>query len=498
MLKRIMENFILYNDKSAFCIKDRFYTYRDLQIAVSSIQGQIDDIKGKISEKRIAVICNDDFETYASLFAIWFSGFAYVPLGLHNPIDRNLTILKEANINTIISSTSIQDSRYSTFLKIQPEITGEDLSELELPETAQEDLMYILFTSGSTGLPKGVPISYKNLTSFVTAFEGSPFNIIAEDKCLQMFELTFDVSVSSFLIPLLNGACVYTVPNNVIKYVHILKLLSKYGLTSIQIVPSIIRLAQPLLSKFTFPSVRNCILTGEATFVDLLDPWRRCIPGARIFNFYGPTESTIYCAYYELEPGKSKSYNGMLAIGKAIENMELIIIDEEGKELGANEKGELLISGPQLTQGYLDIEKSKTSFIRNQALDQHAVYYRSGDLCFVDEDGDILYCGRLDNQVKIQGFRVELSEIEILVRSSFNVNNVVIATKNNSGIMELGLILEAGTDMDYTAIVSHLKEKLPQYMIPVKISTLKEFPLNSSGKTDRNKIKELVNGTYGK
>jgi acyl-coenzyme A synthetase/AMP-(fatty) acid ligase len=311
-----------------------------------------------------------------------------------------------------------------------------------------------------------------------------------------MFELTFDVSVSSYLPALLKGACVYTVPNDGIKYMHVLRVMTQYRLTSVQMVPSVIKLAKKLLNRISIPEVKRCILTGEATMVDLLELWLPCVPNASIFNFYGPTESTIYCSFLQYAEARPKSYNGMLAIGKSLKGMDLLIVNDLGDEASPNEKGELLIGGPQVTAGYLKNEsKNKESFVSRSINGEPKSFYRSGDMCYRDEDGEIFYCGRFDNQVKIQGFRIELSEIEFLVRKQFGVNNVVIVEENEQGVTKLLLVIESQLNEDITKIIAYLKDKLPDYMVPGVTNSMEEFPLNSSGKTDRKKIKEILSGS---
>lgn len=490
LFERILYSLKEFAQRNAFCIDDKYYTYNDINSFICSVKEKLNFNNEKIKSKKVAIVCNNDVFTYSSLMSIWFSGYAYVPLGLHNPVERNLAILKEAKVDVIISSSKLDDDRYSEFTVINPVSDASTNVQLVKPDINPGDLAYILFTSGSTGLPKGVPISHKNLTTFVKSFEASEFKITKSDRCLQMFELTFDVSVSSFLIPFLNGACIYTVSNQGIKYINVLKLIQQYQLTSIQIVPSIIRLGKSLLPRLKFPEVKNCILTGEATHIDLLPEWQKSLPNAQLFNFYGPTESTIYCSSYKCDLENMKEYNGMLAIGKPLQNVTLLVVNEDFKETNVNEKGELLIGGDQVTEGYLNNElKNRESFISVNRNGRVEIFYRSGDMCYRDLEGDIFYCGRYDNQVKIQGFRVELSEIEICVRSQFGINNIVIPFKNRLGAVELELVVEKNLNGEYATILNHLKSRLPEYMIPVRVSEMNEFPVNSSGKTDRNNIK---------
>ncbi|MCC7524489.1 MAG: AMP-binding protein [Chitinophagaceae bacterium] len=480
--------------RNAFCIKNEFYTYGYLKTKVALIQDELtEEIKNQGCE-RFAIICSDDILTYSALIGIWLLGCGYIPLGVQNPPERNLGILTDSGATTILTTHPIDVEVYRGYRIINLYEIFDRCVEVQKNVVVDDQLAYILFTSGSTGSPKGVPISFGNLDSFLMAFEKSPVKIGAEDKCLQMFELTFDVSISSFLPALMKGACIYTIPNEVIKYLHVLKSISKYELTVIQIVPSVIRLSLPLLSKITFLSVKHCILTGEATSTDLLSIWKKAIPSSSIFNFYGPTEATIYCSYYDCNDSEINSYNGMIAIGKPFAGVEMIVVDDHGNEVKPGEKGELLICGSQLTSGYLGSEvKNSTSFTFIGEGQNKSRFYRSGDVCYKDEKGTIHYCGRQDGQVKIQGFRIELSEIEICVRGITKLNNVVITRKNKVDALELVLILESRETIDKISLLNKMKERLPEYMLPSSVFILKEFPLNASGKTDRAKIKTLFN-----
>jgi D-alanine--poly(phosphoribitol) ligase subunit 1 len=497
-LDRLKDSLLLNKDRHAFCINEKFYTYGQLYKKICNIVNEI-EINKNLRAKNIGVITNNDVETYASLIACWFLGYAYIPVSPATPKERNNIIIREAAIDLMLSSSGrnddIVDNHHGNLVWLNSSIAGEKESETALKNFDESVNAYILFTSGSTGVPKGVPITHGNLSAFVENFLSTGFEITSSDRCLQMFELTFDVSISSFLIALFKGACVYTLPEG-IKYVEVLKLIQQHQLTNIQIVPSIIRLGKSLIKRLKFPWLRNCILTGEASSVDLIPELESCAPNATIYNFYGPTEATIYCSFYNYTISKNKNYNGMLAIGRPMGNMDLVIVNENNNEAGVNEKGELLIGGKQITNGYLNsTEKSASSLVKLNMRGER-IFYRSGDMCYMDHEGDIYYCGRFDNQVKIQGFRVELSEIEYLVQDKFKYNNIVIARDNNLSLTELILVLELPGNINTEGLTGFLKSRLPEYMVPTKIETVLEFPLNSSGKTDRKKIKELL--TSGK
>lgn len=492
-LDNLYESLEKNSNKNAFFIKGEFYTYSFLSQKVSLIQAHLIKREANESVEKIGVICSDDILTYSAILGIWFIGKSYIPLGLQNPHERNLTILRDAGIKTIVTTKLLDKQLYKEFKVI-------DLNELLVTETPLLEyfsfdikrLAYTIYTSGSTGTPKGVPISFENLDSFIDAFGKTPVKIGSDDKCLQMFELTFDVSISSFLPALINGACVYTVPNDVIKYIHVLKLISVYKLTVIQIVPSVIHLAKSLLQKMNLPFVKYCILTGEATPIDSFELLKTCLTKAKIYNYYGPTECTIYCSFFDCN-SIVKSHNGMLAIGKAFDGITMSIVDEKFNEVGVDVKGELLLAGDQLTLGYLNNpDKNATAFVDLKYNNKVIRHYKTGDICYKDINGDIFYCGRLDNQVKIQGFRIELSEIEICARKLSNLNCIVVVKENKLGAFELILVVETSEKFDNKYLIDRLKEKLPEYMVPNSMMVLKEFPLNSSGKMDRVKIKSMV------
>ncbi len=480
-----------FGNRNAFCIDGKFHTYNEFAGYVSTIQHAL-SLK-KAGNGNIGIVVNDDIETYASIWAVWLQGYAYVPLHPIQPIERSQEIIQQAEITIVIDSSS------------QSKITGTDIilsSELEIisdlitvVETSPDSLAYILFTSGSTGKPKGVMISRKNVGAFMRSFWQTGFKVSEEDRCLQSFDLTFDVSVQSFIVPLTRGACTYTIPHDQIKYSYVYGLLEDHKLTFGAMAPSMIRYLRPYFNEIEAPSLRYNILTAEASPLDLVDEWANCIPNADIYDFYGPTEATIYCTYQKYNRGKdNKQLNGMLSIGKAMPGVEAIIIDDDGKPLPANQKGELCVSGDQLTPGYWNNpEKNKSSFFETIHNGKTERFYKTGDSCYFDDDGDIMLSGRLDHQVKIQGFRIELGEIEYHAREYFKGRNAVaMATGNNVGNTILILVIE-GKESNTDGILSYLKTKLPPYMIPSGFRFIEQFPLNASSKVDRIKIKSLLN-----
>lgn len=356
---------------------------------------------------------------------------------------------------------------------------------------SDESIAYILFTSGSTGKPKGVPISRGNLSSFIKAFWNIGFKLTEEDKCLQCFDLSFDLSVISYLVPLTVGACVFTIPAGGVKYIAIPEILEEYGLTFALMAPSTINYLKPYFDEIELPELKYSLFCGEALREEITDSWSKCVPNADVYNVYGPTEDTIFCTYYKFNKGgKNKSHNGILSIGKTMISGDVKVLNEDGAEAGIGELGELSLFGGQLFKEYWkNEEKTQDAFI---VAKDGRKYYKSGDVCFRDEDGDIMYSGRMDHQAKIQGFRVELGEIEFHAREYLKGPNVVcLAYDNAKGLTEIAMFIESQS-LPTEKLIEYMRTKMPAYMIPSQIIFQEVFELNSNGKVDKNILQQLI------
>lgn len=487
--KNIIDPFIQvakeFEQRPAFCINGELFNYayfvRRVGAILSSIQTNEDEY--------IGLIANDDVDTYASIFAIWLAGKAYVPINPSSPADRNQAIIKQVNIQTILDSHASIDL-------VSPELNAAiTLIEHSSKKIKEQELAYIFFTSGSTGVPKGVMISKENVAGFTEAFWEMGFDINENDRCLQMFDLTFDLSVMSYLIPLLKGACVYTIPHGVVKFNYIFKLLDEHQLTLALMVPSVLNFLKPYFDEIEFPSLRYSLFCGEALPLSLAEGWARCVPNARIDNVYGPTEDTIFCTSYTFQRhGFNDEHNGILSIGQSMYNNQALVFDEHNVPVNGDEVGELCLSGIQLTPGYFNNPQlnDEMFFMANyQGVETR--FYKTGDLCKVNKNGNISYVGRKDFQVKIQGFRVELSEIEFYAKQVLNntVNVVALAISNSADNTEISLAIESDS-FNIDTVMIHLKQKLPLYMIPSACIFVKPFPLNVNGKIDRKALMRLA------
>ncbi len=482
------------SNSPAFVINGEEWSYAGFHSIVEQIYQFICDK----DEKYFFLYATDDIRTYASIVALWFAGKAYVPLNPNQPKERHLEVMESVGAHYVLSS----DKKYAVEINginVMPtwnlSATGYNIKNI-IPkhDISDNELAYILFTSGSTGKPKGVPITRGDLAAFIDSMNNIGLDITSEDRCLQPFDLTFDFSVSSYVIPLVKGACVYTIPNKATKFTYIAELLEEHHLTVLQMVPSMIRNLLPYMDEVDVSSVRYNILCGEALTGKVIRPWHEANPEMISYNMYGPTEDTVFCTYYLVNKSNINNLlaaNDIVSIGKTFKNNEVLLVDDNNKDIEiANIEGELCLCGEQLTPGYWKNEKENAEkFFEKDG----KRYYRSGDICYYAEDGNLMYVSRKDFQVKINGFRVELGEIENRYAAiSGGKYSVVLPYTNQQGNTELAIVIE-GKEYDYKEHQTALANALPAYEVPARWLFIRSIPLNQNGKVDRKAIRKEFN-----
>jgi D-alanine--poly(phosphoribitol) ligase subunit 1 len=465
-----------FPDNKALHINEKYYNYSELFKIVDAVYKKIP--REKVYD-RIGIFCNDDVFTYASILAVNLYGAAYVPLNRKYPSQRNKRIIEESGIQLILTSSS-EHNLFSNHLEIiftSDENRSDDSSELI--QRSFQNISYILFTSGSTGEPKGVPVTHSNVKAFFEHFfKNYDFN--SKDKFLQTYELTFDVSVFSFFMPLMVGACCYILPDQGSKPVKIAECLQKHEITVVSMVPGVIQYLEKYLPEIKLPSLRFSFFSGDALYYHQAVKWQQCLPNGKIHNFYGPTETTIVCTGYVFDEFKSEkeSVNDIVPLGKAFDGMQFIIVDEDLKE---SSKGELCFSGDQVIPAYLNNSNEDKFFsYKNKR------FYCTGDIASLNSNGNLIFHGRTDSQVKINGYRVELPEIENAINKMFGIKTIVLCVKEKE-INQLVAYIETASFKE-EIIKRKLSELLPDYMIPFKFISTLSFPLNENGKIDRQAL----------
>jgi len=491
LLKNSCEKF---PNRNAFFISNVFYTYQQLAQNISRVRQSLNEkINGN---KLVGILVADEisFEVYSSIFGVLFCGRGFVPINIQDPIERISNIVEQCNLRFIIANipnekTDEIEKHCKVSCLFSSQFPDSEIN-ISLPNLDETQIAYVLFTSGSTGIPKGVQINWKNVNSLLAAFFEFGYNIDENDRFLQMFDLAFDFSIMCYFIPLSIGACVYTISSDGIKYSNVYTTLEEHKITFAAMVPSFLSYLRQYFSEILLTDLKYSFFCGEALHEDIISEWSHCVPNALIQNAYGPTEATVFCTVYnwQRENIKIKNVNGTIPIGKPISNTYIIIVDDELNELPNGSKGELCISGAQLTAGYLNAENNDRTFFSKEIKGETTRFYRTGDLAYFDEDGDLIFLGRTDNQIKFHGFRIELSEIEFHARKfTYPSEPVAIFYKNNLGIEQIHLFVEDYKN-DLSALKIFLETNLPYYMVPNSISTIELFPLNKNGKIDRKAL----------
>lgn len=488
--QEFIEQAMVYPTNNALFVDDKYYTYFEL---LGCVQGIYQLIRAQgVDYNRIGIFCTNDLITYASILAVSIYGATYVPLNSSFPSDKNQDLINASEIELLIHNDAVDlsfDLSNASFLPVNIDINnvGGFLDDnFGLDEVVNQQIAYILFTSGTTGIPKAVAITKENLNSFFDFFEeNSAFQFNEKDRFIQAFELTFDVSVFSFFMPLKKGACCYIVPQHGFRFLEILKMLKEKKITVATMVPTFLSFAQKYFNQLQLPDLKYSLFIGDKLSKKLTEKWEQVIPHARIINFYGPTEATVMCSFFVWDEfSKNQSLNDVVPIGDFFNEVVFEIINptqENGLVIG-----ELCLFGNQVISKYLnDSYQHKFIEIENKR------FYRTGDLVSINDYGNLNFHGRIDSQVKINGFRVELNEIEEAILQFSNERFALICFENEEGVKKIILFIERFSDNECAYLHNELRTVLPEYMIPSEIIPIQNIPLNSNSKIDLVSLKNI-------
>jgi len=483
----------MYPDNSALYVDEQYFSYKELLQETFKIFTYLN--QRYPNEERIGVVNANNLATYAALLAVSLSNKTYVPIEKKNPKERNLYIRQVAGLHLVLCGCDeekpddIEVVDLSKVLQIEKTSFDQIMTTLPLKKGVENNLAYIIFTSGTTGKPKGVPVSNANVNHFLEHFiDLQNYDFSPEDRFLQMFDLGFDLSVFSIFVPLSIGACVYVLPQEGIKYLEIAGILMEQAITVALMAPSALYYLKPYLEDLRLPELRYSFFCGEVLKEEICKQWSSCLSDAHIVNLYGPAEVTVACTEFEwINTDKVKqSINGIVSIGKVFEGLTYLIIGEDNLPLIPGDIGELCLSGPQVVAAYLgDIHKE--AFFEYEG----KWFYKTGDMVAQDDKENLYFYGRKDNQVKINGYRVELAEIEKCINNYFGDEvAVVIKRTNTEGVDELfAFVVEL---KEVSELKDFIQQHLPDYMMPKQFVSIGSFPLNSNGKIDMLRLKSLL------
>ncbi len=365
----------------------------------------------------------------------------------------------------------------------------------------ENDYAYLLFTSGTTGQPKGIGITHRNICAYLESIL-SQYDYCSEDRVSQAFDLTFDPSVHDVFTAWLSGSCLCVVPASSLMAPS--RFIQEHKLTVWYSVPSIPMFMDNLnmLHEGRFPNLRYSMFSGEILPKTIAQKWQKAAPNSQVINYYGPTEATVNITYYNWDQETSSDLcrNGGVPLGHPFPEQEIRIVDTDGQELPSGHRGELIVSGCQVASGYINNQEKTADAFRLLPGEPDKTWYYTGDLAERDSNGIIYYYGRKDLQVQILGHRVELSEIEGVLKQTTGTDFVIVVPWPPNQISghadEIVAVIGTKPDSSLAEIaIDTCKSTLPSYMIPSDILFMDQFPLSQNGKFDRKVITEFVGST---
>jgi D-alanine--poly(phosphoribitol) ligase subunit 1 len=463
---------------------------------------------------RVGILASRGIDACLALIGASWAGATYVPISPRFPEERIRTILSLCNLSAIIAdkdganllSDKLLDEcpplvivPYASALRAAQGSSKRELVDIEsLPAISSSkpavmeasDIAYIIFTSGTTGIPKGVMISAGSVRHYIRMVTDL-LGLRASDRVLESCELTFDVSVHNIFATWRAGASVHVLPAT--RVMSAVEFARTAKLTVWNSVPSLVGMLRQAkaLRPGILPNLRMTVFGGEQLPESVVAAWRAAAPNSVIYNFYGPTEATVFCldqavtSPTPLTPGRD-----FVAIGTPMPGTEAVILDGKGEVVADGMPGELAVGGSQLSMGYLNAPKltaARFPTLRGKR------WYMTGDLAMRDSSGTFHWLGRIDNQVKVLGHRIELEEVDAHLRIVANVDVVgAIAWPLVDGVAR-GIVAFVGLkSIDANQVIDDLKKRLPVHMIPSQILALETVPLNHNGKVDRRALRQLL------
>ncbi len=445
----------------------------------------------------VALCLDRSHELVIALWAVLKAGGAYVPLNTQDPVSRIQEIVEDCQPKVVLTQEhlygQVEDVSSPVMVlptggDVEPDSDGSDLGI----DIAPDSLAYMIYTSGSTGKPKGVIVEHGAIHNRVVWMHDQ-YGLTPEDRVLQKTPYTFDVSVWEFLWSFSVGSTlVVAEPNGHMVIGYLYRLIQDQRVTHLHFVPSVLRmfLAAPNLDQL---KIKKLFCSGEALGYDVVnDYYSKANPEAEVHNLYGPTEAAVDVSYFHCP---RENPTKLIPIGKPVTNTSLQVLDENNQPCPVGVPGELHIGGVQLARGYWAREDlTEERFVPNPVEDApHDRLYKTGDLARYMPDGEIVYMGRNDFQVKINGVRMELGEIEAAIREQNGVKDVVVVAEENAGnkILIAYVVASEPSEEKGEQLKAGVGEVCPVFYIPKEIRFLAQMPLSTAGKIDRKVLANL-------
>jgi amino acid adenylation domain-containing protein len=483
-------------DAVAVVFEGESLTCRELDRRATALAHRL-RAQGVGPEERVGLCAERSLDLVVGLLGILKAGGAYVPLDPGHPDARLALVIEDSRFPVLLAQEHLRErlealvgAETCVMDLVAASTAGSIATEARMDSGAGPDhAAYVIFTSGSTGRPKGAVNTHRGIVNRLLWFHRQR-PLTAEDRFLQKTPFSFDVSVGELFWPLLTGArLVLARPGGHQDPAYLARTIAEQGITCLHFVPSMLRifLEEPDLSGCA--GLRQVLASGEALPADLAESFQAHLGrpfGIELHNLYGPTETAVEVTWHLCRPGEER-----IPIGRPVDNVRVQILDRHGRLAPVGVAGELHIGGVQVGRGYLGRpDLTAERFVPDPFGLPGSRLYRTGDLARQLLDGEVEYLGRIDHQVKVRGFRIELAEIEAALAQHPAVHeSVVVAREGANGTFLVAYVVpEAGRVADPALLRDHLRDRLPEYMTPATWVMLDELPLLPNGKLDRRAL----------
>lgn len=489
-------------DKVAVTCGQESLTYAELDARSNAIARAL-LAAGAGKGKFVPFLMPKSVDSICAMLGILKAGCGYVPLDVDSPEQRLVSILRTTNARCLVVNTAgcerlVQTPSLGDGIVVIDCAVEADTAPLAPSERISVDVAYVLFTSGSTGAPKGVMIPHQAIIDYID-WCVVQYSVTDKDNVANHAPLYFDNSTFDIYTAFAAGATLHLVPPSLNAVLpRLVTWLSEKQISVFFCVPSVLTLLlrSRRLQRNSFPALRELVFAGEVVQADVLTEWMRLFPHVRFTNMYGPTEITVDCTYHVVQ---SPPGNEPVPIGRARPNMELYVYtetEELSQAIGAT--GELWVRGLSVGYGYLgDAAKTSAAFVQHPDSPFPDRLYRTGDVVRIREDGALMFLGRADQQIKYLGHRIELGEIEAQLQALEQVTEAVVVFRHgdDAGTQAIGALVSTAMPCTSAQILDALKARVPTYMLPRRLLCTEEpFPRTANGKYDRKAVLALVFG----
>ena len=473
-------------ERAALRLEDRSLTYGQLERRAAQLARHL-RARGAGADVLVGLCVERSLEMVVGILGILKAGAAYVPMDPAYPAERLAFMRSDAGLDLVLTQESLEAFDWNDAQGVAPSDAGVAPGDARV---APENLAYVIYTSGSTGRPKGVCIEHRNIVNYVLGV-AQRLKLEPGMSYATVSTIAADLGNTVIFPALATGGCLHVISRERAESQAMLaEYFGQERIDVLKIVPSHLAALQSGRDPHQVMPRARLILGGEASRLDWIDSLRALSPRCEIHNHYGPTEATVGVLTYHASGPLPGTPSGTLPLGRPLPGSRIYLLDADGRTVAPGEKGELCIGGLGVARGYLnrpDLTAQKFAPDAYSA-EAGARLYRTGDLARRLADGNIEFCGRIDDQVKLHGYRFELGEIEAALREHGGVQDAVVLARDDASGDKRVVAYVSPPGADPAALREYLKSRLPAYMVPAAVVRMERLPLTPNGKVDRQAL----------